>query len=167
MALAKYLEEIAERLMNDADRFEQEHRESEKYEMLELATYKQERVKLAIQQAVDQLLDLITNPEIEVELKNAEVHSKLMGYKSLEEALQSKDKLIKELKTIHEANEKRISELSFKQANTHTYYKQRIAVLEDKLEAKNKFKKTTQPIHELMEENLKGLLPQNLKERKR
>ena len=167
MALAKYFEEIAERLMNDADRFEQEHKESEKYEMLELATYKQERVKLAIQQAVDQLLDLITNPEIEAELKNAEVHSKLIGYKSFEEALQSKDKLIKELNTMLEANEKRISELSFKQANTHTYYKQRIAVLEDKLEAKNKFKKTTQPIHELMEENLKGLLPQNLKERKR
>jgi hypothetical protein len=165
MALAKYFEEIAERLMNDADRFEQEHKESEKYEMLELATYKQERVKLAIQQAVDQLLDLITNPEIEAELKNAEVHSKLMGYKSFEEALQSKDKLIKELNTMLEANEKRISELSFKQANTHTYYKQRIAVLEDKLEAKNKTQKTNQPIHELMEENLKDLLPQNLKER--
>ena len=167
MALAKYFEEIAERLMNDADRFEQEHKESEKYEMLELATYKQERVKLAIQQAVDQLLDLITNPEIEAELKNAEVHSKLIGYKSFEEALQSKDKLIKELNTMLEANEKRISELSFKQANTHTYYKQRIAVLEDKLDAKKKSKRITPPIHELIEENLKGLLPQNLKDKKK
>lgn len=43
MALAKYFEEITERLINDVARFEQEHRKSKKYEMQELATYKFER----------------------------------------------------------------------------------------------------------------------------
>lgn len=167
MALAKYFEEIAERLINDTDRFEQEHKESEKYEMLELASYKQERVKLAIQQAVDQLLDLITDPKIEKELKKAEEHSKLLGYSNLEEALQSKDKLIKELTSMHEANEKRISELTFKQANIHTYYKQRIKVLEEKVEVEKVTKKNAKSIHELMEDDIKELLPQNLKDGKK
>ena len=162
MALAKYLEEIAERLFSDRDRFEQEAKEAEKHEMLELATYKQERVKLAIQQVVDELLDLITDPKIEKELKKAEEHSKLLGYSNLEEALQSKDKLIKELTSMHEANEKRISELTFKQANIHTYYKQLIKVLEEKVEVGKVTKKNAKSIHELMEDDIKELLPQNL-----
>jgi hypothetical protein len=167
MALAKYFEEIAERLINDADRFEQEHKESEKYEMLELASYKQERVKLAIQQAVDQLLDLITDPKIEKELKKAEDHSKLLGYSNLEEALHSKDQLIKELTSMHEANEKRISDLTFKQANIHTYYKRRIEVIEEKIEEKEVTNKNAKSIHELMEDDIKELLPQNLKDGKK
>jgi len=167
MALAKYFEEIAERLINDADRFEQEHKESEKYEMLELASYKQERVKLAIQQAVDQLLDLITDPKIEKELKKAEDHSKLLGYSNLEEALHSKDQLIKELTSMYEVNEKRISELTFKQANIHTYYKRRIEVIEEKIEEKEVTNENSKSIHELMEHDIKKLLPQNLKDCKK
>ena len=167
MALAKYLEEIAERFFSDTDRFEKEAEEAVKYEMLELATYKQERVKLAIQQLMDELLDLITNPKIEKELIKAEEHSKLLGYSNLEEALQSKDKLIKELTSMHEANEKRISELTFKLANIHTYYKQRIKVLEEKVEVEKVTKKNAKSIHELTEDDIKGLLPQNLKDRKK
>lgn len=166
MALAKYFEEIAERLMDDSERFWQEHQDSEKHEVLELATYKQQRVRLAIQQAVDQLLDLLTNPKVEADLNNAEMHSKLMGYRNLEEALQSKDKLIDELTQIHEDDENRISELTRKQADIHTYYKQRITVLEKKLAAQNATERSTKSIHTLMEEDLKNLLNQNLKEMK-
>ena len=157
MGLAKYCEEIVEKLLDDSERFYQEHQEAKQHEMQELATYKQERVRLAIKQVANQLLDLITDPKIEEELRKAEIHSKIKGFSNLDEAISQKERLNEELLIIRKNDEQRITELKWKVANTHTYYQQRIAVLEKKIESFKQKEKGSRHIHKLLEEDLKQL----------
>lgn len=145
MGLAKYCEEIVEKLLDDSERFNQEHLEAKQHEMQELATYKQDRVRLAIQEVANQLLDLITDPKIEEELQKAEIHSKIKGFRNLDEALSQKEKLNEELLKMRRNDEQRITDLKWKVANTHTYYQQRIAVLEKKVESFKQKKKKPPP----------------------